>query len=68
MAIRMLNEEQKQHRQAILDNRAAIDYLLLLHHKGCHERKNMCCFNLSDNSNSISKELVYLKNIIKKVQ
>lgn len=61
-AIALLNDEQKQHRQAILANRAAIDYLLLLHHKTCTEVQNMCCFNLTDNSNSITKELMHLKN------
>lgn len=45
MAITMLNEGQKQHCEAIHDNQAATDYLLLLHHKGCHELNNMCCFN-----------------------
>ena len=38
----------------ILDNQAAIDYLLLLHHQGC-ENVIICCFNLSDTSQIVHK-------------
>lgn len=67
-AISMLNDEQKQHRQAILDNRAAIDYLLLLHHKSCSAVKGMCCFNLTDDSVPISQELERLKHLVEHIR
>lgn len=51
-----LNEEQQVLRQGILDNPAAMDYLLLLHHKNL-------CFNLSDNSHGISIEIQKLTDL-----
>lgn len=55
LAVNMLNEEQKQHCQAIL---------VFLYHNGYWKFDNMCSFHLSDNSNFISKELDYHKDII----
>ncbi|KFP29412.1 hypothetical protein N325_09376, partial [Colius striatus] len=40
---------------------AAIDFLLLAHSHGCQDFEGMCCFNLSDHSESIHKALPYLK-------
>lgn len=62
-ALSLLNDEQQVLRQGILDNRAAIDYLLLLHHKKCNQVKNMCCFNLTDNSYSITLEIQNLREL-----
>ncbi|XP_017193511.2 syncytin-2 isoform X2 [Oryctolagus cuniculus] len=62
-ALSLLNEEQQVLQQGILDNRAAIDYLLLLHHKKCNQVKNMCCFNLTDNSHSIAVEIQKLTEL-----
>ncbi|PKU36455.1 endogenous retrovirus group k member 18 pol [Limosa lapponica baueri] len=42
-----LSEEVAQVREATLENRAAIDYLLLRPNPGCEEFKGMCCCNLS---------------------
>ncbi|KFP24630.1 hypothetical protein N325_02646, partial [Colius striatus] len=40
---------------------AAIDFLLLTQGHGCQDFECMCCFNLSDHSESIHKALAYLK-------
>ncbi|XP_074807277.1 neuronal membrane glycoprotein M6-a isoform X1 [Natator depressus] len=62
-AIALLNAEQHELRDAILDNRAAIDFLLLKHHLGCSTFRHMCCFNLTDNSRSIESRLAELANL-----
>ncbi|XP_048700863.2 uncharacterized protein LOC125634328 isoform X3 [Caretta caretta] len=62
-AIALLNTEQHELRDAILDNRAAIDFLLLKHHLGCSTFQHMCCFNLTDNSRSIETRLAVLANL-----
>ncbi|KFP28774.1 hypothetical protein N325_01513, partial [Colius striatus] len=40
---------------------AAIDFLLLAHGHGFQDFEGICCFNLSDRSESIHKALTYLK-------
>ncbi|XP_074981465.1 uncharacterized protein LOC142071070 [Caretta caretta] len=62
-AIALLNTEQHELRDAILDNRAAIDFLLLKHHLGCSTFQHMCCFNLTDNSRSIETRLAELASL-----
>ncbi|XP_074799581.1 uncharacterized protein LOC141981845 [Natator depressus] len=62
-AIALLNAEQHELRDAILDNRAAIDFLLLKHHLGCSTFRHMCCFNLTDNSRSIESRLAELAKL-----
>ncbi|XP_051652108.1 uncharacterized protein LOC127474841 [Manacus candei] len=54
-------------RHAVLQNRAAIDFLLLAQGHGCKDFDGMCCFNLSDHSNSIHKQLQWLTDHTKKV-
>ncbi|XP_066402870.1 uncharacterized protein [Molothrus aeneus] len=39
--------DEKMTRQATLQNRAAIDFLLLLHNHRCEEFEGLCCMNLS---------------------
>ncbi|TRZ14383.1 hypothetical protein HGM15179_012724 [Zosterops borbonicus] len=46
-ALSDLLKDKEITRQATLQNRAAIDYLLLLHHYTCEEFKGLCSFNLS---------------------
>lgn len=58
-----LNMEQQEHRRAILQNRAALDYLLMLRNLGCHKYQGMCCFNLSDNSNSVNHQIARLNKL-----
>lgn len=44
-------------RHTTLQNRAAIDFLLLAHGHGCQDFDGMCCMNLSDHSESIHKSI-----------
>ncbi|XP_029445548.1 uncharacterized protein LOC115084604 [Rhinatrema bivittatum] len=60
-AIALLNQEQSALRNAILNNRGAIDFLLLQHHYGCEVMPDMCCFNLTDNSLAIDQQIKKLK-------
>lgn len=67
-ALALLNQEQEELRDAILDNRAAIDYLLLLSHVGCEEVYDMCCFNLTDNSKRIQAHIDNLQELAQHIQ
>ncbi|XP_072780552.1 uncharacterized protein [Taeniopygia guttata] len=55
-------------RQATLQNRAAIDYLLLSYGHGCEEFEGICCMNLSDHSKSIHENIKQIQNSIRKLQ
>ncbi|XP_072214357.1 uncharacterized protein [Excalfactoria chinensis] len=54
-------------RHAVLQNRAAIDFLLLAQGHGCKDFEGMCCFNLSDHSDSIHKKLEWMQEHTKKI-
>ncbi|KFV64236.1 hypothetical protein N307_06420, partial [Dryobates pubescens] len=41
---------------------AATDVLLSAHGHGCEDFEGMCCFNLSDHSQSGHKKLAWLEN------
>ncbi|KFU87975.1 hypothetical protein M959_07815, partial [Chaetura pelagica] len=45
---------------------AAIDYLLFRHNQGCEEFKEMCCLNLSDNSQLLENKIEHLKELASK--
>lgn len=49
-AFHAIGQELGQVRETVLENRAAVDCLLLRHNHGCKEFKGLCCFNLSDNA------------------
>ena len=53
-------------RHATLQNRAAIDFLLLAQGHGCEEFEGMCCMNLSDHSEPIQKSIQLLKEGVRK--
>lgn len=55
-----------QLREATLENRAAIDFLLLRHNHGCEEFKGMCLFNLSDSSQRVEEKIQRLKDLASK--
>ncbi|XP_055556201.1 uncharacterized protein LOC129734873 [Falco cherrug] len=46
-------------RHATLQNRAAIDFLVLADGHGCEDFEGMCCMNLSDHSISMHKKFTY---------
>ena len=54
-------------RHALLQDRAAIDFLLLAQGHGCEDFEGMCCMNLSNHSVSIHKKLRQLKDNMKKL-
>ncbi|XP_065585890.1 syncytin-A-like [Cyrtonyx montezumae] len=54
-------------RHAVLQNRAAIDFLLLAQGHGSQDFDGMCCFNLSDHSKSMHKKLDWLKEHVNKI-
>ena len=54
LALAAINKGLGEVRQATLENRATIDYLLLLHHLGCQKFPGMCCFNITDNSKKVT--------------
>ncbi|XP_072184209.1 syncytin-A-like [Excalfactoria chinensis] len=54
-------------RHAVLQNRAAIDFLLLAQGHGCKDFEGMCCFNLSDHSESLHKKLEWLREHTNKI-
>lgn len=55
-------------RHATLQNRAAVDFLLLAQGRGCEDFEGMCYMNLSDHSESIYKTIQMLKEGVKKLQ
>nr|XP_013800998.1 PREDICTED: uncharacterized protein LOC106486874 [Apteryx mantelli mantelli] len=66
--IASLLEDQGSLRHAILQNRAAIDYLLLAQGHGCEDFEGMCCMNLSNHGESIHKQLQWLKEHASKIR
>ncbi|XP_074845509.1 uncharacterized protein LOC142010868 [Carettochelys insculpta] len=61
--IEALVEELAEVRQGVLQNRMAIDYLLLRHNHGCAEFEGLCCFNLTDKSQTIESRLSKLREL-----
>ena len=59
-----LNQELGEVQVAVLQNRATIDYLLLKEHMGCEQFPGMCCFNLSDFSQTIQIQLDNIHHIM----
>ncbi|KFO52786.1 hypothetical protein N302_14859, partial [Corvus brachyrhynchos] len=60
-----LAEDLSSVQHALLQNRAAIDFLLLAHGHGCEDFEGMCCMDLEDHSKSIHTEI---KNLIEHSQ
>ncbi|KGL78838.1 hypothetical protein N309_09731, partial [Tinamus guttatus] len=54
-------------RHASLQNRAAIDFLLLAQGHGCQDFDGLCCMNLSDHSESIHKSIENLQKGVQKL-
>ncbi|XP_054370412.1 uncharacterized protein LOC129046651 [Molothrus ater] len=55
-------------RHATLQNRAAIDFLLLAQGHGCDEFEGMCCMNLSDHAQSVHSQLSELRRLTGNLQ
>ncbi|XP_048151952.1 uncharacterized protein LOC125322343 [Corvus hawaiiensis] len=63
----LLKDEQIT-RQATLQNRAAIDFLLLLHDHRCEEFEGLCCLNLSSRAENIHKTLDKMQAMVLQIQ
>lgn len=55
-------------RRDTLQNRSAIDFLLLAHGHGCEDFVGLCCMNLSDNSLSIHANIQALRDSVTKLR
>ncbi|RMB93600.1 hypothetical protein DUI87_30299 [Hirundo rustica rustica] len=55
-------------RQATLQNRAAIDYLLLLHGHQCEEFEGLCCFNLSSKAKNVYDTIQKIHNMVRSIK
>ena len=53
LVLNAMLEDLNSVRHALLQNRAAIDFLLFAQGHGCEDTDGMCYFNLSDHSVSI---------------
>ncbi|XP_031461779.1 uncharacterized protein LOC116237009 isoform X1 [Phasianus colchicus] len=62
LVLNAMLEDTNSIRHAMLQDRAAIDFLLLAQGHGCEDLEGMCCFNLSDHSVSIHKALKALQD------
>ncbi|XP_048786975.1 uncharacterized protein LOC125686699 [Lagopus muta] len=62
----LLDKDSVQH--ATLQNRAAINFLLLAQGHGCQDFDGMCCMNLSEHPKSIYKSIQDLQKGVKKLQ
>ncbi|XP_039366958.1 uncharacterized protein LOC120388904 [Mauremys reevesii] len=59
----LLTQEMGEVRRGVLQNRLAIDYLLLRHGHPCSDFVGMCCFNITDASAAIEKDLDRLRHL-----
>ncbi|TRZ06173.1 hypothetical protein HGM15179_020934 [Zosterops borbonicus] len=66
--ISSLLEDKEIARQATLQNRAAINFLLLLHGHECQEFEGLCCLNLTSKAPDIRAALRSMKSLIGQVK
>ncbi|KAJ7427757.1 hypothetical protein WISP_04110 [Willisornis vidua] len=59
-----LLEDTQNNKKVLFQNRAAIDFLLLVNGHGCQEFEGLCCMNFSDNSCSIHSHISQLKSMV----
>lgn len=63
-----LAESMSSVQHAVLQNRMAIDFLLLAHGHGCEDFDGMCCTDLEDKSRSIHEEIKQLIDHSQKIK
>ncbi|XP_064289396.1 uncharacterized protein LOC135308416 [Passer domesticus] len=63
-----LLEDEEITRQATLQNRAAIDFLLLLHDHKCDEFEGLCCLNLSSKAEDVRISISKMKDMINQIK
>lgn len=67
-ALAGLLSDEEVTRQATLQNRAAIDFLLLLHSHSCEEFEGLCCMNLTSKAGDVWKAISQMQNMIKDIK
>ncbi|TRZ23928.1 hypothetical protein HGM15179_003199 [Zosterops borbonicus] len=67
-ALAGLLQDEEITRQATLQNRAAIDYLLLLYHHTCEEFEGLCCFNLTSRAEDVRKSIRQLRDMVQDIK
>ena len=67
IAISDLLTDEEAVKHATLQNRAALDYLLLVYGHGCEDFLGLCCMNLSDHSVSIHQQLQNLRDLANQI-
>nr|XP_030129174.3 uncharacterized protein LOC115495368 [Taeniopygia guttata] len=63
----LLSDEEVT-RQATLQNRAAIVFLLLLHDHSCEEFEGLCCMNLTSKAGDVHKAIDSMRSMIKDIK
>ncbi|XP_077638722.1 uncharacterized protein LOC144246146 [Lonchura striata] len=67
-ALSDLLADQQTTRQATLQNRAAIDFLLLAHGHSCEDFEGLCCFNLTSRSTSIQANIQRIQTEVQDIK
>ncbi|TRZ12056.1 hypothetical protein HGM15179_015050 [Zosterops borbonicus] len=67
-ALADLLSDEEITRQVTLQNRAAIDYLLLLHEHTCEEFEGLCCFNLTSKAEDVRRSITKLKGMVEDIR
>ncbi|RMC19245.1 hypothetical protein DUI87_03851 [Hirundo rustica rustica] len=67
-ALTNLLSDEETTRQATLQSRAAIDYLLLLHSHQCEEFEGLCCFNLTSRAENIHESIRQMKEVVANIK
>ncbi|XP_068856631.1 uncharacterized protein [Aphelocoma coerulescens] len=67
-ALSDLLKDEELTRQTTLQNRAAIDFLLLLHDHRCEEFEGLCCLNLSSRAENVHKTIDKMQAMVKQIQ
>ena len=68
ISVPFISQELGQVRETVLENRAAIDYLLLRHNHGCEEFKGLCCFKLTDSSQLIEHKVKQVNKVVTNIK
>lgn len=67
-ALSDLLSEKEITRKATLQNWAAIDFLLLLHHHQCKEFKGLCCLNLPSKAEDVRTAISKMQDLIHNIK
>ncbi|XP_064265992.1 uncharacterized protein LOC135294539 [Passer domesticus] len=67
-ALSDLLQDEEITRQATLQNRAAIDFLLLLHDHRCQDFEGLCCLNLTSKAEDVRLAIDQMREMISKIK